>query len=217
MFVCQRQSNRHVHRPLSACTGSVWHRDVLPVTGLRWQAAILSAADNAAAAFWLQWQQVCWPGVDGVDRRGDKQPNLSGAITLSDGTCGSWSNSILSEEGGVKKQSNLRPVKCGWIHRCGSMDSGSLNMLFNHPSYLFMHDHMITSLSPSTRKGIHLDRLSLCFTPRGNLESAGDLSMHVFGLSEYPENSHTHGSRAQVFLEVRWWCKPPTHHVTLCF
>lgn len=54
----------------------LWHWDVLLLTGLRWQAALLSATDNAAAdfglVFWLQWQQVCWQGEDGVDGSGEK-------------------------------------------------------------------------------------------------------------------------------------------------
>lgn len=54
----------------------LWHWDVLLLTGLWWQTAILSATDNAAAdfglVFWLQWQQVCWQGEDGVDGSGEK-------------------------------------------------------------------------------------------------------------------------------------------------
>ena len=45
----------------------LWHQDMPLVTGLWWQAGILSAADNAGADFglesWLLWQQVggrCW-------------------------------------------------------------------------------------------------------------------------------------------------------------
>lgn len=78
------------------------------LTGLWWQAAILSAADNAAfgLVFWLQWQQVCWLGVDGVDGPGDKQPTcLEQSHYLMELVAAALT--VYFEAGGKKITSNL--------------------------------------------------------------------------------------------------------------